>query len=172
MKHFYITLALIALMALMAFSLGSLLGASQAKASDRSELLGMAHNSKLYVSSEVLNAIIKASRAYDVPAKELFTLAIIESNLNPNVFRLNANGTTDTGLMQINSININKCLEYNINTILGNTMCSAKIISTIRTQYPNDYLGVYHSKTRRLKREYLIKVSKILYSVNQLTKGE
>lgn len=172
MKSFYIWIALIALMALMAFSLGSLIGASQAKASDRSDLLAMAHNSRLYVSSEVLSAIIKASRAYDVPAKELFTLAIIESNLNPNVFRVNGNGTTDTGLMQINSVNINKCLEYNINTILGNTMCSAKIISTIRTEHPNDYLGVYHSKTRRLKKEYLVKVSKILYSVNQLTKGE
>jgi Transglycosylase SLT domain len=172
MKYFFSRTGMIALMALMAFIVGSIIGSIQAKASDKSDLLIMARNSNLEVSGEVVNAILKASRAYDIPSRELFTLAIIESNLNPNVFRVNANGTTDIGLMQINTVNIGKCLEYNINTILGNTMCSAKIIASIRTQYPRDYLGVYHSKTRRLKREYLVKVSKILYSSNQLTKGE
>ena len=167
MKYIASKGAIIALMALMAFIIGSIIGSVQARASDRTELLGMAHKSKLYVSSEVLNAIIKAGRAYNVRPKELFTLAIIESNLNPNVFRTNANGTTDIGLMQINSVNINKCLEYNINTIMGNTMCAAKIVASLKAAYPSDYLGVYHSKTNRFKNQYLAKVSRILYSLNQ-----
>ena len=166
MKYIASRGAIIALMALIAFIIGSVVGSIEAKASDRTELVGMAHKSKLYASSEVLNAIIKAGRAYNVRPKELFTLAIIESNLNPNVFRTNANGTTDVGLMQINSVNVNKCLEYNINTIMGNTMCAAKIVASLKAAYPSDYLGVYHSKTNKYKIKYLARVSKVLYSLD------
>ena len=166
MKYIASRGAIIALMALMAFIIGSIIGSVQAKASDRTELLGMAHNQRVRVNSKVLDAILMASHAYHVSAKEMFAIALIESGLNIYAHRTNNNGTIDTGIFQINSINFNKCKEYNVYTLIGNSMCCAKLLSILKENRPNDYIGVFHSKTPRFKQEYIAKISEVLYNSN------
>lgn len=45
----------------------------------------------------------KASERYSVPLELLYAIAKVESNFNPKAVNTNRNGTTDYGLMQINS---------------------------------------------------------------------
>jgi len=165
MQYFISRIPIILNLALMAYILGCLLGAEHAKADNRAELVQIAHKSHLYVSRRALDAFIEASRVFDIPAKELFSISVIESNLNPNAFRVNNNGSYDIGLMQVNSINKNKCTEYDINTILGNVMCGAKILNQLKQKH-SDYLGRYHSATPKYKNKYIAKVSKILYTLD------
>jgi Transglycosylase SLT domain len=166
MKYFLKRLTFVIIMSIMAFFLGSLLGSIEAKCDDRTDLIDMAHRSHLYISNTALEAFIKAGHTFDVPVKELITIAILESALNEHAFRSNKNGTSDFGVMQVNSINAIRCVEYNIHTTYGNVMCSAKIISLLRESHPSDYLGRYHSATPKIKHQYIAKINKVLYSNN------
>ncbi len=48
----------------------------------------------------------EAAATYGFLPSTLWTIAKIESNLNPNDFNKNRNGTVDIGLMQVNSANL------------------------------------------------------------------
>lgn len=48
----------------------------------------------------------EAAAEYGLEPSTLWTIAKIESNLNPNTYYTNKNGTADIGLMQINTANL------------------------------------------------------------------
>lgn len=106
--------------------------------------------------------VARIARNYGIEPRELAALAMIESGFNPRVSsRLNANGTTDVGMFQINSVNRVKCKKYNIETLEGNTHCAAMILAELKTKR-SDYLGAFHSKTPSKKIVYLEKIRVIL----------
>lgn len=113
-------------------------------------------------NTRLINAIAKASDIFEIDALELTAIAIIETGLGTNVVaRKNKNGTIDRGLFQINSVNHKECIEYDLDSYEGSSLCAAKILSRIKMSR-KDYLGVYHSKTKHLKAAYIEKVERIL----------
>lgn len=54
----------------------------------------------------VEEAIHAAAQQYGIPYEVAYALAQHESNLNPDAYNLNRNGTNDSGLFQINSIHL------------------------------------------------------------------
>ncbi len=131
------------------------------KTSNEELVLRIAINNSLNPSPQVIFAIAHAAKKYNINATELAAIAIIESNMGKYTkTRINSNKTKDIGLFQINSINFNKCKEYNIYNFEGNAFCAAKILSQIKT-HRSDYIGVYHSKTIKKKQRYLQKIAKV-----------
>jgi hypothetical protein len=113
-------------------------------------------------SDAVADAIVKASKAFDVDALHLTAIGIIESGLGKNaVTRKNKNGTHDKGVFQINTVNWPKCKEFRIETLQGNAFCAAKLLSQIEMRKPSD-IGKYHSKTPSKKIAYFAKLTKVL----------
>jgi hypothetical protein len=141
------------------FTLLILLGIN-AKA--QNAILDLAHANGYHPSQRIVNAIQQASFKYKVDSKELTAIAILETGLGKySVSKKNRNGTIDKGLFQINTINYSKCIEYNLDSPEGSALCAAKILSNMRKIRP-DYLGAYHSKTPKHKKEYLQRMAKIL----------
>ncbi len=115
-------------------------------------------------SDRIIKAILKASDLYQIDPMELAAIGIIETGLGKySTTRKNANGTKDHGIFQINTVNIPKCVEYNLDSPEGSALCAAKLLSNIKS-HRKDYLGVYHSKTKSKKIAYMQKVSKVLAS--------
>lgn len=113
-------------------------------------------------STRVISAISFASKAYSLNPLELTAIGILESGLGQfKTLRVNKNGTIDVGLFQINSVNLHKCTEYNVETIEGSALCAAKLLSSIKAKH-KDYLGRYHSKTPSKKNAYHAKVKRLL----------
>jgi len=60
-----------------------------------------------YSKAQIQQMITAAANEYGVPASLALAVAQVESNFNPNaVSPTNTNGTTDYGVMQINSANV------------------------------------------------------------------
>lgn len=77
------------------------------------------------------NLFIKYGNEYNIPAVLLKAIAKAESGLNPNIIsKPNKNGSKDYGLMQINSIHLNKngLTEENILDPETNIKTGAKIL--------------------------------------------
>lgn len=166
MKSFYIWIALIALMALMAFSLGSLIGASQAKASDYSDVRALANKNGYSPSNDVVRAIVKASRWYNISPLDLTAIGILETGLGKySLVNTNKRGSVDHGIFQINDINVSKCNMFDLNSVEGNALCAGLLLHDIRRTYSNKdtkWIGIYNSKTLKYKEKYFAKISKIL----------
>lgn len=115
-------------------------------------------------SDRIVKAILRASDQYQIDAMELTAIGIIETGLGKYATtRKNTNGTKDHGVFQINTVNMPKCVEYNLESPEGSALCAAKLLSTIKAKR-KDYLGVYHSKTPTKKVAYMQKVSQVLAS--------
>lgn len=113
-------------------------------------------------SKRIIESILRASETYHIDALELTAIAIVETGLGKNArTRVNSNGTKDHGLFQINTVNVPKCVEYNLDSPEGSALCAAKLLSGIKAKRA-DYLGVYHSKTPSRKVAYMQKVSQVL----------
>lgn len=118
------------------------------------------------VSKRIVDSILRASNDYQIDALELTAIAIVETGLGKYTrTRKNQNGTHDKGLFQINTVNWPKCVEYNLESPEGSSLCAAKLLSEIKAKRA-DYLGVYHSKTPTVKAKYLKKVAKVLASAS------
>lgn len=114
-------------------------------------------------SKTTIQAISKASQAYKVPVDKLTAIAIAETGLGKyKKVNVNKNGTKDVGLFQINDINRNTCIEYNLHSDEGSALCAAKLLNLYRKKYPVDYYAVYHSKTKDKKVLYKEKIDAIL----------
>lgn len=61
-------------------------------------------NYTLYANNSYNNIFKYYGKKYNIPAELLWGIASHESKFNPNAIGKNPNGTTDYGLMQINSI--------------------------------------------------------------------
>jgi hypothetical protein len=115
-------------------------------------------------SGRVVLAIVKASQQYHIDVLELSAIATIETGMGKFTSnRKNNNGTIDRGLFQINTVNVKKCIEYNLDSPEGSALCAAKLLSQIKIKH-KDYLGRYHSKTPDKKANYIRKITKVLQS--------
>jgi hypothetical protein len=125
-------------------------------------VLSLAKQNGFKPSSRVISAIVAAAQAYHLDALELSAIAIVETGMGKySQTHKNANGTIDTGLFQINTVNKPKCVEYNLESPEGSSMCAAKLLSTIKKKHA-DYLGRYHSKTPAKKEKYLRKLASVM----------
>lgn len=113
------------------------------------------------VGPEVVEAIARASKAYDVDAMNLTAIGIIESGLGKyTTSKKNRNGSFDKGVFQINTVNWPKCPEFKLDTLEGNAFCAAKLLSQIKPTNHYD-LAEYHSKTPSKKEAYFQKIAKV-----------
>lgn len=105
----------------------------------------------------------KYSKAYDVPFLLLKAIAIAENAaMREKHIRLNANGTKDYGVMQINTV---KAKEFNIEEkyLLHpeiNIHVGAIILSNLIHKYGYNWnsIGKYHSKTMKFKKLWISRV--------------
>lgn len=125
-------------------------------------------------TKRVMKAISNAAKTYNVPVNKMTAIAIVETGIGRfTTIRKNKNATVDVGLMQINTINKQYCLEYDLHTDEGSAMCAAKLLSKLRKKRPHDWYAAYHSKTPSHKEIYKNKIDKILkLSQTRLTKGK
>lgn len=95
-----------------------------------------------------------ASRYHDVNPLVLRAIAWQESRNNPKAINHNSNGSTDYGLMQINSIHLRELSIYNISTKTlmnpcGSIFIAAWYLRKMMNRHGNtwDAVGSYHSQT-------------------------
>lgn len=125
----------------------------------------------LEISKPVRDAIRQASKLYTIPEVDLYSIAYVESTLNPNTKpRYNVNNTVDVGLFQINSKHWDTtCKEFNVFKLKGNVMCAAKLIKMHEKNATTDayWIGRYHSKTPSKKRSYIKKLNEAKKILNK-----
>lgn len=108
----------------------------------------------------------EAAHTYGVNADVLRAIAWHESHLLPWVVHSNRDGSTDYGIMQINSRNL-AFLGLDKRTVLAsctNIMGGARLYQRAIQRYGNTWaaVGAYHSTTPALQREYAGQIAKIL----------
>lgn len=107
---------------------------------------------------EPFKAIDTASKLYGIDPKQMVAIALIESRMNPKALNMNTNGTRDIGLFQINTVLVNtECVEFNVFSVQGNTLCAAKILKGHKAFASADpeWVGRFHSKTPDIKTKYV-----------------
>jgi soluble lytic murein transglycosylase-like protein len=104
-----------------------------------------------------------AGNTYGINPTLLESIARVESNLNPKAINKNTNGTSDIGLMQINSAWL-KSISANANDLLDdaclNTMTGAWILRQCidRHGYGWEAVGCYNAMSRNKKVNYAWKI--------------
>lgn len=147
---------------MLAYLIGMVVALYEVKAdSIYNTLSQLALNNGVNAPNRVITAIINAGNRYGVNPLELTAIGILESRLDPNAIHFNKN-SIDIGMFQINSVNLTKCKEYNVQSIEGSCLCAAKLLNIIRKNHPKDALGRYHSKTIRRKLAYIGRIQSIL----------
>ncbi|MCL4558300.1 MAG: lytic transglycosylase domain-containing protein [Deltaproteobacteria bacterium] len=105
----------------------------------------------------------EAGKAYNINPALLEGIAEVESNLNPGALNINANGSVDIGLMQINSYWI-KALGLKYNELVSdpcyNAMTGAKILRRCIDAYGYTWeaVGCYNANSMKKKIAYSWKV--------------
>jgi soluble lytic murein transglycosylase-like protein len=104
-----------------------------------------------------------AGKKYGINPALLEGIARVESNLNPKAMNRNTNGTTDIGLMQINSWwlkSINASPQDLLNDACLNTMTGASILRQCidRYRYTWEAVGCYNAMSADKKVNYAWKV--------------
>ncbi|MDD4950737.1 lytic transglycosylase domain-containing protein, partial [Sulfuricurvum sp.] len=94
----------------------------------------------------------EAGRDFGIDPSLLKRIATIESSLDPNAINHNKNGTSDIGLMQINTIHLRRLskvgvtrdslLDPQVNIYVGALLLSSHIR---KRGYNLDAIGCYHS---------------------------
>ena len=139
--------------------------------SDRSvEPTVHSNNKSLTVTKAVGGACWnKAESAYGVPAKLLYAIAKVETNLQPNKVGLNKDGSMDIGLMQINNRWLPTLRKFNISQQdlfdhCTNVMVGAWILADNiqRLGYNWNAVGAYNAKTIWKRDIYAKKVHKAI----------
>jgi len=105
----------------------------------------------------------------------LRAIAWQESHNRPDALHKNANGSTDYGLMQINSVHLPRLAQYGISTHTLMEPCKNVYIAAwhLRQQmnkYGNTWqaVGAYHSETPALRDQYAQQIATILRKWNLL----
>jgi len=105
----------------------------------------------------------EAGKVHNVSSKLLKSIAQVESGLNSNVVNTNRNGSTDLGLMQINSswvdaMNLNK--DELISNPCYNVMTGANILRQCidRHGYTWEAVGCYNAKSKGKRVGYSWKI--------------
>jgi len=108
----------------------------------------------------------EAGSRYHVSPWLLWSIAKVESGLEPSAINQNRNGTVDVGLMQVNSIwaeQLGKTWDY-LNDPCTNVMAGAWILNQCVQDYGYTWkaVGCYHSRTPERRDAYALKIAAIL----------
>jgi soluble lytic murein transglycosylase-like protein len=109
----------------------------------------------------ILRCLAEAGRAHNVPVPLLRTIAQQESGMHPLAVNRNSNGTTDLGLMQVNTRWLPVLARYGItreqlfDTCI-NARVGAWILAAAMRRHGDSWraVGDYHSATPALNRRY------------------
>ncbi len=109
----------------------------------------------------------EAGRKYGINSRLLTSIARVESNMNPRALNLNKNGTSDFGLMQINSFWIkpmNLDRDKLISNPCYNTMTGANILRYCLDRYGYDWkaVGCYNASSKAKMIEYSWQIFQML----------
>jgi soluble lytic murein transglycosylase-like protein len=111
----------------------------------------------------------EAARYQKVNPLILRAIAWQESHNRPDAMHKNANGSTDYGLMQINSIHLPKLAQYGISSDTLMEPCKSVYIAAWHlrqkmNKYGNTWaaVGAYHSETPSLRDHYAHQIVDIL----------
>lgn len=129
----------------------------------------------LAVNSAIANCWKQAGERYGIEPELLKAIAIVESGLSAAAVNKNNNGTTDVGLMQINSQHFNQLKKYRItprlliNNPCQNIMTGAWVLAgQMRVfGYSWDAVGAYNAgnardrKTKIARMRYSQKVARV-----------
>jgi soluble lytic murein transglycosylase-like protein len=105
----------------------------------------------------------------------LRAIAWQESHNRPDALHKNANGSTDYGVMQINSVHLGTLSQYGISTgtlmePCKNVYIAAWHLRRKMNKYGNTWqaVGAYHSETPSLRDQYAKQIAAILQKWNLL----
>jgi soluble lytic murein transglycosylase-like protein len=115
-----------------------------------------------------------ASEEFKIDRQVLYAIAKVESNLDANSININKNRTLDIGIMQINSIHqknlaekgiaLNELLDPCKNIIVGAWILKKNILMAKGDLWKG--VGLYHSATPELQKNYIQKVRRIYARLN------
>lgn len=108
----------------------------------------------------------EAGSRYHVSPWLLWSIAKVESGLDPSAINQNRNGTVDVGLMQVNSIwaeQLGKTWDH-LDDPCTNVMAGAWILNRCVQDYGYTWkaVGCYHSRTPERRDAYALKIATIL----------
>lgn len=123
-------------------------------------LLTISAEAKNLTSDKVV-LLKKVAQEFNLSPIRLVQIAYVESHFDEQAIRVNKNGTTDIGMMQINSIHWDgECKMYNVFTLEGNVKCAAHLLTKHKKHKNIDeqWAARYHSKTPSKKQVYYNKL--------------
>jgi soluble lytic murein transglycosylase-like protein len=132
-------------------------------------LLAIGCGAMLAAASAHADCFDEAAKYQKVNPLILRAIAWQESHNKPDAINKNANGSTDYGLMQINSIHLNTLAQYGISS--GTLMDGCKSVYVAAwhlrqkmNKYGNSWqaVGAYHSETPALRDKYSAQIIEIL----------
>lgn len=108
----------------------------------------------------------EAGSRYQISPWLLWSIAKVESGLDPSAINQNRNGTVDVGLMQVNSIwaeQLGKTWDH-LDDPCTNVMAGAWILNQCVQNYGYTWkaVGCYHSRTPERRDAYALKIATIL----------
>jgi len=127
-----------------------------------SVLIAMAVFRSGYASAD---CVMDAAKYHKVNPTILLGIAIVESRLRANATNVNTNGSTDMGMMQINSIHLPELSKYGVKKDdlydgCKNVYTGAWILRKQMDKYGNNWqaIGSYHSATPAFRDAYAKRV--------------
>ncbi|WP_305045992.1 lytic transglycosylase domain-containing protein [Geoalkalibacter sp.] len=109
----------------------------------------------------------EAGAEYDVPPGLLWAIAKVESGFDPLALQKNANGSTDFGVMQINSSWIGRWPDVNLETLrdpCGNVRIGARVLADClqRHGYTWEGIGCYNALSTDKRAAYARRVIAVI----------
>jgi hypothetical protein len=137
----------------------------------KKDIIILAKRNGINPNINTVNVILKASKLFQINPLDLTAIAIVETRMGTSrMINHNTNGSIDIGLFQINTVNHEFCIEYNLKNIEGSAYCAAKILS--KGSFNRERrLMAFHSKTPDKGRIYLKKINAV-FKKNILKKKE
>lgn len=127
--------------------------------------------SSIYAKSDYDHLFMRESVRFNIPFKLLKAIAITESNLNHTAINMsNSNGTSDFGLMQINSIHLNRYQNINETDLLNpsiNVYIGAEILHRCIAKHKLNYKAINCYNGRVKSNNYSKKVIQNLLKINK-----
>lgn len=115
-------------------------------------------------ATDLDTAIARASQTYKVDSRDLYAIGLVESGLKHSTsLRFNKNHTYDIGMFQVNSVHwTSTCKDLDVVSLQGNCDCAALLLSKAKRKSKLDkhWIGLYHSRTFKLKISYAEKIEK------------
>ncbi|WP_347558805.1 lytic transglycosylase domain-containing protein [Robbsia sp. KACC 23696] len=111
------------------------------------------------------DCVLDAAKYHKVNPTILLGIAIVESRMRANATNVNTNGSTDMGMMQINSIHLPELQRYGVKASdlydgCKNVYTGAWILRKQMDKYGNSWqaIGSYHSATPTFRDAYALRV--------------